>query len=92
MLMNMFVVKKLRRSRVILWIRKHLVCAALNAFVQKISELGANRLVIFRTPRHIYAQLIAPTGSEVIASASTLDKEVKAQVEKKQVMLQQQLQ
>jgi len=48
----------------------------------KISELGANRLVIFRTPRHIYAQLIAPTGSEVIASASTLDKEVSAQVEK----------
>ena len=26
----------------------------------KISELGANRLVIHRTPRHIYAQLIAP--------------------------------
>jgi large subunit ribosomal protein L18 len=48
----------------------------------KISELGANRLVIFCTPRHIYAQLIAPTGSEVIASASTLDKAVSAQVEK----------
>lgn len=48
----------------------------------KISELGANRLVIFRTPRHIYAQLIAPTGSEVIASASTLDKDVAAKVEK----------
>ncbi|WP_448213236.1 50S ribosomal protein L18 [Colwellia sp. MEBiC06753] len=48
----------------------------------KISELGANRLVVFRTPRHIYAQLIAASGSEVIAAASTLDKEVKAQVEK----------
>jgi large subunit ribosomal protein L18 len=48
----------------------------------KISELGANRLVVFRTPRHIYAQLIAATGSEVIASASTLDKEVAAQLEK----------
>jgi large subunit ribosomal protein L18 len=48
----------------------------------KISELGANRLVVHRTPRHIYAQLIAPTGSEVIASASTLDKEVSAQLEK----------
>ena len=47
----------------------------------KISELGANRLVVFRTPRHIYAQLIAPTGSEVIASASTLDKEVAAQIQ-----------
>lgn len=48
----------------------------------KIRELGANRLVVHRTPRHIYAQLIAPTGSEVIAAASTLDKEVSAQVEK----------
>ncbi len=47
----------------------------------KISELGANRLVVFRTPRHIYAQLIAPTGSEVIASASTLDKDVAAQLD-----------
>ena len=46
----------------------------------KISELGANRLVVFRTPRHIYAQLIAPTGSEVIASASTLEKEISAEV------------
>jgi len=48
----------------------------------KISELGANRLVVHRTPRHIYAQLIAPTGSEVIVSASTLDKTVRAEVEK----------
>lgn len=47
----------------------------------KISELGANRLVVHRTPRHIYAQLIAPTGSEVLATASTLDKEVRASVE-----------
>ncbi|RHW76770.1 MULTISPECIES: 50S ribosomal protein L18 [Colwelliaceae] len=48
----------------------------------KISELGANRLVVFRTPRHIYAQLIAPTGSEVIAAASTVDKEVRGSIEK----------
>jgi large subunit ribosomal protein L18 len=48
----------------------------------KISELGANRLVVHRTPRHIYAQLIAPTGSEVLASASTLDKAVREEVEK----------
>ena len=32
---------------------------------------------VYRTPRHIYAQLIAPSGSEVVASASTLDKEVR---------------
>jgi ribosomal protein L18 len=27
----------------------------------KISELRTNRLCVFRTPRHIYAQIIAPT-------------------------------
>ncbi|WP_371374445.1 50S ribosomal protein L18 [Thalassotalea aquiviva] len=45
----------------------------------KISELGANRLVVHRTPRHIYAQLIN-ANSEVLASASTLDKELREQV------------
>ena len=43
----------------------------------KIRELGAHRLSVHRTPRHMYVQLIAPTGSEVLASASTLDAEVK---------------
>ena len=37
----------------------------------KIRELGAHRLSVHRTPRHIYAQVISPTGSEVIASASS---------------------
>lgn len=46
----------------------------------KIRELGMERLCIFRTPRHIYAQLIGPSGADVIASASTLDKDVKASV------------
>jgi large subunit ribosomal protein L18 len=39
----------------------------------KIRELGANRLCISRTNQHIYAQVIAPAGGEVLASASTLD-------------------
>jgi len=47
---------------------------------KKISELAVNRLVVNRTPRHIYAQLIAPSGSEVIASASTVDKELKGSI------------
>ncbi len=47
----------------------------------KIGELGANRLTIHRTPRHIYAQIIAPNGSEVLVSASTVDKAVAADVE-----------
>ncbi|MCH7694734.1 MAG: 50S ribosomal protein L18 [Proteobacteria bacterium] len=46
----------------------------------RIRLQGANRLCVFRTPRHIYAQIIAPNGSEVITSASTLDKDVKKKV------------
>ena len=33
-----------------------------------------------KTPRHVYAQIIAPNGSEVLTSASTLDKEVKKEI------------
>lgn len=40
----------------------------------KIRSLGVHRLTIFRTPRHIYAQVIAPTGSEVVCAASTVEK------------------
>ena len=43
---------------------------------KKISELAAHRLVVNRTPRHIYAQLIGPSGSEVLASASTVETEL----------------
>lgn len=43
---------------------------------KKIQELGANRLVVHRTPRHIYAQVINPE-AQVIATASTVEKTVK---------------
>ncbi|KPU83586.1 50S ribosomal protein L18 [Psychromonas sp. PRT-SC03] len=46
---------------------------------KKLQELGATRLVINRTPRHIYAQVIT-ADAQVVASASTLEKEVRAQV------------
>jgi large subunit ribosomal protein L18 len=39
----------------------------------KIRELGVHRLCVHRTPRHIYAQVLAPDGSRVLASASSLD-------------------
>lgn len=38
-----------------------------------IRHLGVNRLTVTRTPRHIYAQVISPTGGIVVAQASTLD-------------------
>jgi large subunit ribosomal protein L18 len=44
----------------------------------KIRELGTTRLSIHRTPRHIYAQVIAGDGSKVLASASTLDKDLRS--------------
>ena len=43
----------------------------------KISELQAHRLSIHRTPRHIYAQIIGADGGTVLASASTLETEVR---------------
>ena len=46
----------------------------------KIRELAAVRLTVHRTNAHIYAQLIAPTGDKVLASASTLEKEVRGQL------------
>lgn len=46
----------------------------------KIRELGLPRLCIHRTPRHIYAQVIAADGSTVMTSASTLTDEVRSAV------------
>ena len=43
----------------------------------KMRELGANRLCVHRTPRHIYAQIISGDGSSVICTASTLDKDLR---------------
>ena len=43
----------------------------------KIRELGAARLTVYRSPRHIYAQLIAPDGGRVLAQASTLDESIR---------------
>jgi len=47
----------------------------------KIRELGAYRLCIHRTPRHMYAQVVTPDGGSVVAAASTLDKETRAAIE-----------
>ncbi|ROR94829.1 large subunit ribosomal protein L18 [Sinobacterium caligoides] len=44
----------------------------------KMRELGAVRLAVHRTPRHIYAQVISPEGDKVLAQASTLDSALRA--------------
>jgi large subunit ribosomal protein L18 len=42
----------------------------------KIREIGTARLTVHRTPRHIYAQVTTADGGRVIATASTLQKDV----------------
>ena len=46
----------------------------------KIRELGVCRLCIFRTPKHIYAQVIAPDGGHTLATASTVEASVRKEV------------
>lgn len=43
----------------------------------KIAELKVTRLSVHRTNMHIYAQIIAETGDKVIASASTVEADVR---------------
>jgi len=43
----------------------------------KMRELGAVRLTIHRTPRHTYAQIISSDASQTLASASTLEKDLR---------------
>jgi large subunit ribosomal protein L18 len=46
----------------------------------KITELVVARLSVHRTNLHVYAQVIDPSGSVVLASASTAEKEMRGQV------------
>ena len=41
-----------------------------------IREIGAHRLTVHRTPRHIYAQIIAPDAASTVVAASTAEKAV----------------
>jgi large subunit ribosomal protein L18 len=43
----------------------------------RIAEQRATRLVVGRSNAHIYAQIIAPTGDKVLASASTVEADVR---------------
>ncbi len=42
-----------------------------------IRNLGVNRLTVYRTPRHIYAQIMTADGARVLACSSTLESTVK---------------
>jgi len=46
----------------------------------RIRELGAVRLTVHRTNVHIYAQITSSGGDKVLASASSLEKELRAKL------------
>ena len=46
----------------------------------RIAEQRATRLVVNRSNMHIYAQIVAPTGDRVLASASSLEADVRGSV------------
>jgi large subunit ribosomal protein L18 len=46
----------------------------------RIQQVGAVRLTVHRTNTHIYAQITSPSGDKVLASASSLEKEVRSQL------------
>ena len=62
----MIITKKQRRLRRAVKTRAH------------IRELDVARLTVHRTPRHIYAQVTNAGGSKVIATASTVQSQVKS--------------
>ena len=41
---------------------------------------GKNRLCVFRSAQHIYAQIISPDGQQTLASASTVEPEIRQQL------------
>ncbi len=51
----------------------------------KIRELRVNRLCVYRSPRHIYAQVISPD-NKVLVSASSLGTEKTGNVESAKVI------
>jgi large subunit ribosomal protein L18 len=44
----------------------------------KIKQLGVSRLTVHRTSQHIYAQVMSEDGLATVASASTLEADIKA--------------
>ncbi len=46
----------------------------------KIRQADAVRLTVHRTNSHIYAQITSPRGDKVLATASSTEKEVRAQL------------
>jgi large subunit ribosomal protein L18 len=46
----------------------------------KIRKLGSYRLTVYRTPRHTYAQVIAPEADKTLVAASTVEKDLRSKL------------
>ena len=46
----------------------------------RIRRAATNRLCIFRSPQHVYAQIIEPSFGRVLVSASSVEREVREQI------------
>ena len=46
----------------------------------KIREVAAARLTVHRTNAHIYAQITSPSGDKVLATASSLEKDLRGRL------------
>ena len=49
----------------------------------KIAELGVSRLAVHRTNQHIYASIISGDGTKVLATASTVEVDVRKELSDK---------
>jgi len=47
---------------------------------KQLAAVGGARLTVFRSNLHIYASVVSADGARVLASASTVEKEVRAQL------------
>jgi large subunit ribosomal protein L18 len=47
---------------------------------RKIRELRVHRLSVFRSNLHIYANIISPDGDRILASASTLESDIRSKL------------
>jgi large subunit ribosomal protein L18 len=46
----------------------------------QIRRLAVNRLCVFRSPRHVYAQIIDSSAGHVLVSASTTEREIRSEM------------
>ena len=46
----------------------------------RIRRAATSRLCVFRSPQHVYAQIIEPSGGRILVSASTAEREFREQI------------